>query len=132
MARSTRRGSVPRGFRVGATLQPDTTPIARLYAERVDLFDQLIEGEAVLSSEDLDRLASAVFALDRRILEAPPSRLADLGVKARILRALAAGLGDEGSAAPRLGFEALVVSFLIQVETTLGSSVEKAAGIAAH
>lgn len=132
MARSMKRGVVPRGFRPGAALGPDTTPISRLYAERVDLFNQMVEGEAVVGGEEFERLASAVFALDRRILEAPPSRLADLGVKARILRFLSAGLGDEGRAAPRLGFEALVVSFLTQVETTLGSPVDKAAGIASH
>ncbi len=129
--RNRRPGSLPRGFKAGAALAPSSTVISGLYAERVALFDRLVERFGSVPSND-DELTTAIFALDRQILAAAPARLADLGAKARVLRTLCAGLPPDGDIAVRVGFETLVADFLLEIERTLGSPVDRAAGLAAN
>lgn len=129
--RNRRPGSLPRGFKPGAALAPSSTVISGLYAERVALFDRLVESFGSVPSND-DALMTAIFALDRRILAAAPARLADLGAKARILRTLYGGFSPDLDIAARVGFETLVIDFLLEIERTIGSPVDRAAGLAAN
>lgn len=131
MTKLHRKGPVPRGFRAGAALAPGSTAIARLYAERVATFDELVDAQGRAPEAEINVIVDDLNALDRRLLATPPTRLADLGAKARILRYYAAGLGDESAPAARRVFEAMVVEFLEGVEICLGSPVDRAAGIGA-
>lgn len=129
-ARKKRRGPTPRGFRTGAALAPNATPIARLYEEHAALFDEVAEAVGERPQEEVDRLVDEMLTIDRRLLEAPCSKLADLGAKARVLAFLSTmcGEGDEARAV----FEIRTREFLAEIQRVLGGPCDRAAGLAGN
>jgi hypothetical protein len=125
-----KRGPVPRGFRPGAALAPGSTPIARLYEEHVALFDEVTAALGDRPKEDVDRLIDALLTVDRRLLEAPCVKLADLGAKARVLSFLSTMCGETDEA--RAVFEIRAREFFGEVQGVLGGPCDRAAGIAGN
>lgn len=125
-----KRGSVPRGFKPGSALAPGSTPIARLYEDHAALFDELAAASGERPKEEVDRLVDALLTTDRRILEAPIAKLADLGAKARVLEFLSTMVGETDDA--RAVFEIRTREFLSEIQRTLGGPCDRAAGLAAN
>ena len=126
----TKRGPVPRGFRPGAALAPGSTPIARLYEEHAALFDEVAAAVGERPQDEVYQLVDELLTVDRRLLEARCSRLADLGAKARVLAFLSTmcGEGDEARAV----FEIRTREFFAEVQRVLGGPCDRAGGVAGN
>lgn len=125
-----KRGPVPRGFRPGAALVPGSTPIARLYEQHMALFDEVAESIGKRPQEEVDQLVDEMLTVVRRLLEAPCTKLADLGAKARALAFLSTMCGE--SADTRAVFEIRAREFLSEVQGVLGGPCDRAGGVAAN
>ncbi|MDK9697311.1 MAG: hypothetical protein OEL76_13060 [Siculibacillus sp.] len=125
-----KRGPVPRGFRPGAALAPGSTPIARLYEEHAALFDEVAAAVGEQPKDEVDRLVDEMLTVDRRILEAPCTKLADLGAKARVLAFLSTMCGENADA--RIVFEIRTREFLAEVQVILGGPCDRASGVACN
>jgi hypothetical protein len=111
-------------------LAPGSTPIARHYEVHIALFDEITAAVGERPQVEVDQLVDDLLTIDRRILEAPCTKLADLGAKARVLAFLSTmcGEGEE----PRAVFEIRVRAFLGEIQRVLGGPCDRAGGIAGN